>query len=154
MRRHKHRLSHYRLLTGNMGQLLPCGLLEVLPGDTFNHRASALIRVTPLIAPLMHPVSVRIHHFFVPNRLVWDGWEDFITAGPDGNDSSTIPVINRGNDPKDLLDYLGVPPLGTNPKNVNALPVRAFNKIFNEYYRDQDIVTERAEDDTTVPQIA
>lgn len=153
MKRFKHTLSHYKLLTGNMGQLLPCGLVEVLPGDTFQHQSMALIRVTPLTAPLMHPVNVRIHHFFVPHRLVFPEWEDFITGGPDGDNSDTIPQIAVPGNAGDLLDYMGVTPDATSLM-VSELPVRAFNKIFNEYYRDEDLVTERAEDDLTIPQIA
>ncbi len=84
MKRSKFSLSNYKLLTCDMGELVPCGLLEVLPGDTIQQATSALIRVSPLLAPVMHPVSVRIHHWFVPHRLVWDSWEDFITGGPDG----------------------------------------------------------------------
>ena len=62
-----------------MGYLVPCGLVEVLPGDTVQQATSALIRLSPLLSPVMHPVHARIHHWYVPNRLVWDKWEDFIT---------------------------------------------------------------------------
>lgn len=152
MKRSKHNLSHYKLLTGDMGQLLPIGCIEVLPGDTFQHSTSLLVRVTPMAAPVMHPIQVRIHHFFVPNRLVWDGWEDFITGGADGKDIQTIPTIDSTSTLNDLLDYMGIPNFEGVP--VNALPVRGFNLIFNEYYRDQDLVTERVDDDVTIPFIA
>lgn len=151
MKRSKHRLSHYQLMSGNMGYLLPCGVTEVLPGDTFDHGTSALIRVSPLVAPVMHPVTVRIHHFFVPNRIIWDGWEDFIT----GEDLETpVPTITVAADPstQPLLDYLGIPPV--TGVEISEFPVRAYNKIFNEYYRDQDLVTERAEDDVSLARIA
>ncbi len=94
MKRNKFSLSHYKLLSMNMGNLVPIGLNEVLPGDTIQQATSALVRVSPLLAPLMHPVHVRIHHWFVPHRLVWEDWEDFITGGPDGQDSSTLPTSN------------------------------------------------------------
>jgi len=140
MKRNKHSLSHYKLTTCDMGQLVPVGCQEVLPGDTFNHQTSALIRVSPQQAPVMHPVSVRLHHFFVPNRLIWDGWEDFITGGPDGlgpeDDFPTVEVSGDTN--AQLLDYLGVPPDAVGLE-VSALPVRAYNMIYNEYYRDQDL---------------
>jgi len=102
----------------------------------------------------MHPCVARIHHFFVPNRLLWEDWEDFITGGPDGNDTSTPPTITVAADPttQPLLDYIGIPP--TTGAFVSALPVRAYNAIFNEYFRDQDLVTERLEDDVTVARIA
>ena len=91
MRRSKFNLSHYRLATMDMGYLVPIGLMEVLPGDTFRQATSALVRFSPMAAPVMHPIEVRIHHFFVPHRIVWTGWEDFITGGPDGNDAQVPP---------------------------------------------------------------
>ena len=140
MRRHRHSLSHYRLLTADLGQLIPCGVVEVLPGDTFRQASSALIRAATLTAPLMHPVNARIHHWFVPNRIIWDGWEDFITGK---NTTDQVPQLTP--DGSDLWDHLGLP---NNPNiTVNALPIRAYNKIWNEFYRDQDIDTEALEDD-------
>lgn len=144
MKRSKHNLSHYRLTTANMGQIIPVACVPVLPGDTFQHQTSAVIRMSPLNAPVMHPTAVRIHHFFVPNRIIWDGWEDFITGGPDGMDVSEIPTITTTADKNNLAHQLGVPLVAG--VEVSALPVYAFNKIFNEYYRDQDLVSERAED--------
>lgn len=152
MKRSKHNLSHYNLLTCDMGQLIPLGVVEALPGDTMQHHVNVLARVSPLAAPVMHPVTARVHHFFVPNRILWDGWEDFITGGADGNNADTVPTIASTGTSKDLLDYLGVPPVAG--VDVNALPIRAFNKIYNEYYRDQDLAPERTEDDLTIPQIA
>ena len=84
MKRKKHSLSNYKLATLDMGKLVPVNCMEVLPGDTVQQVTSALVRVSPLLAPVMHPVSVRVHHWFVPYRLLWDGFEDFITGGPDG----------------------------------------------------------------------
>lgn len=154
-RRSKHNLSHYVPLTCDMGQLVPVSCVEVIPGDTFRHQTSALVRVSPLVAPVMHPVEVRLHHWFVPNRLLWSSWEDFITGGSDGNDSSTIPTVAHTATPANepLLDYLGVPPVA-NLSGINALPIRAYNKIFNEFYRDQDLVTARSEDALTLAKIA
>lgn len=153
MRRSKHTLSHYRMVTGNMGELMPIACVPVLPGDTVQHHASALVRVSPLNTPVMHPVQIRIHHFFVPNRIVWGGWEDFITGGPDGTDVGPIPTITAGTNKKAISAYLGVPPIAGTA--FNALPVRAVNAIFNEYYRDQDLVPERGtSDNSTLPPIA
>lgn len=149
MKRNKFSLSHTRLLSCDMGELVPIGLIEVLPGDTFQHATSLLLRVSPLLAPVMHPVHVRIHHWFVPHRLVYEDWEDFITGGPDGFDESVFPTINltytAGNPPTgtnlvgQLPDYLGVPP-EINNLEVSALPFRAYALIYNEWYRDQDLV--------------
>jgi len=143
MKRSKFSLSNYKLFSCDMGELVPIGLTEVLPGDTIQQATSALVRVSPLVAPVMHPVQVRIHHWFVPNRILWDKWEDFITGGPDGMDASAFPTINTsrfGSSTGTLADYLGVPPQ-TPDLEVNALPFRAYAKIFNEWYRDQDLVS-------------
>lgn len=139
MKRNKFNLSHYKLTTFDQGQLIPCGVLEVLPGDTFQMSTSALIRVTPLLAPVMHPVQVRVHHWYVPYRLVWDNFEKFITGGPDGFDASVFPTKTNSPGVKSLADYLGLP-TGTSI-TYSALPTRAYQLIFNEWYRDQDLVT-------------
>lgn len=161
MKRYKHSLSHYRLVTANMGQLFPVAKMEVLPGDSFQQRTSALIRVTPLVAPVMHPVDVRIHHFFVPTRKLMnntDDWEKFITGGKDGlGEGVVLPTLTSapttGHLANSLPDYLGVPP-GVPDLTHLAFPIRAFNQIYNEYYRDQDLVPERDIDDLTIPQVA
>ena len=142
MKKSKHSLSHYKLLSCDQGQLVPIGLQEVLPGDVFNHSTSALIRVSPLATPVMHPVRARIHHFFVPHRLVWNDWENFITGGPDGLNASTFPTIGSGAGfaVGSLADYLGVPP-SVGSLSVSALPFRGYALIYNEYYRDQDLNT-------------
>lgn len=144
MKRSKHSLSHYKLLSCDQGQLVPIGLQEVLPGDSFQHSTSALIRCAPLATPVMHPVRARIHHFFVPNRLLWDNWEKFITGGPDGLNASVFPTITTtagtGYSVGSLGDYLGVPP-SVPSLTVSALPFRAYGLIFNEFFRDQDLVT-------------
>lgn len=146
MKRSKHSLSHYKLFSGGMGSLIPVSWFEALPGDSIQGTTSALVRVSPLLAPVMHPVVVRFHWWFVPNRLLWEDWENFITGGPDGMDASEPPYIAAGAggfDPKSLPDYMGVPPDVANLE-VSALPVRAYNFIFNENYRDQDLVTKLA----------
>jgi hypothetical protein len=107
----------------------------------------------------MHQVTARVHHFFVPNRILWDEWEDFITGGPDGNNASEIPTVQVPNDQptynaRKLLDYFGLERSPDVGMNVNALPILAYNKIFNEYYRDQDLVPERTQYDMTVAKIA
>lgn len=154
MRRHKHSLSHFRLVTMDMAELVPVSCVEVLPGDTFQGSTSALIRVSPLVAPVMHPVDVRIHHWFVPNRLVWSGWSDFITGGPDGmgGASGPYPTITNNFVAGALGDYLGIHP-GVANTVVSALPFRAYNMIWNEFYRDSDLDTARTQDDVTLAKI-
>lgn len=142
MKRGKFNLSHYKLLSANQGQLIPVGLTEVLPGDSIQHATSLLLRTQPLVTPVMHPVHVRIHHWFVPHRLTWEDWENFITGGPDGNNASVFPTININNAAVgSLADYLGIPPAVSANVAVSALPFRAYALIFNEWYRDQDLVS-------------
>lgn len=150
MKRYKHSLSHYRLLTGDMGQLLPVGAVEVLPGDTFQHSAQMLIRATPLSAPVMHPVVARLHHWYVPYRtldsaLSFD-WAEFITGGADGDDTSTVPKTTQTVAANSPADYLGVPP-GTN-RTYNKLMIAAYFRIWNTRYRDQDIDAVKSESDS------
>lgn len=143
MRRSKFSLSHYVLGTCKMGYMLPIGLTEVLPGDTFQHATSVFMRLAPMLAPVMHPVQVKIHHWFVPHRLVWDEFEDFITGGPDGLNVSEFPIVKApsgGFVVGSLADHLGLPP-GIGDLEVSALPFRAYSLIYNEWYRDQDLET-------------
>lgn len=145
MKRSKFSLSSYKLLTCDMGELVPINVMEVLPGDTIQQATSLLCRVSPLLAPVMHPVHVRIHHWYVPNRLLWEDWEDFITGGPDGNNASVFPTVTTGAGfaVGSLGDYLGVP-TGVASRDVSALPFRAYAKIWNDNYRDQDLQAEIA----------
>jgi hypothetical protein len=93
----------------------------------------------------MHAVRIRVHNFFVPNRLLWDNWENFITGGPDGNDASIVPTVDvSAVSESSLYDYMGVPTaLAYSPVlKLSALPFRAYNLIWNEFYRDQDLQAE------------
>lgn len=143
MKRNKFSLSNYKVFTGRMGELIPCGICETLPGDTFQHASSVFVRMNPMVRPVMHPINVRLHHFFVPYRLIWEDFEAFITGGEDGEgDGAVYPTIDWGaNDPAEgtLGDYLGIP---ANPNGLvtSALPFRAYALIYNEYFRDQDLV--------------
>lgn len=147
MKRSAHNLSHTKLLTCNMGELVPVGATEVLPGDTLQHATSMLVRASPLLAPVMHPVHVRLHHWFVPYRLLWangidDSWEAFITGGHDGLDASVFPTIVFNNVAVgSLQDYLGVTPLVASNRSISALWFRAYALIWNEWYADQDLDT-------------
>ena len=152
MKRSKFSLSNYKLCSLNMGDLVPVGLTEVLPGDTIQQATGVLLRASPLVAPVMHPCRVRVHHWYVPNRIIWEDWEDFITGGPDGNDASVYPTITfsggSGAATGSLADYLGVP-TGVDGIEVSALPFRAYALIWNEWYRDQDLATELTVDITS-----
>lgn len=134
-------LSHEHLLTCNMGTLIPCLNMEVTPGDIFRWDADMFLRLMPLVAPMMHSVDVYMHCFFVPSRLVFDKFEDFITGGRLGNDETLWPYVTSpagGFAVGSLADYLGLP-TGVAGLQVSALPFRAYNLIFNEFYRDQNV---------------
>lgn len=145
-KRSKFSLSHYVLKTCKMGYVLPVGLVEVLPGDSFRHATSVFMRLAPMLAPVMHPVTVRIHHWFIPTRLLWDDFEDFITGGPTNTDVSEFPTVTApsgGFAVGSLADHLGLPPK-IDGIEVSVLPFRAYNLVYNEWYRDQDLETEKA----------
>lgn len=144
-------LSHERKFSCNMGELVPVLMQEILPGDTFQVRLEQLVRFQALKSPMMHRVDVTTHFFFVPNRLIWNKWEEFITGGENGTASPVFPKINLGEDSVThmpvggLLDHLGVPVQNTNfgqsYTEINALPLRAYYLIYNEYYRDQNLTS-------------
>lgn len=144
-KRSKFSLSHYRLFSGRMGYMMPIGITECLPGDTFQQATSVFLRCSPLVTPVMHPVHVTVHHFFIPTRLTWNKWEDFITGGPDGMDASIMPTIKApaqgGFAVGSLADYLGIP-TGVPNLEVCALPFRAYALLYNDCYRDQDLEQE------------
>ncbi len=140
-------LSHEKKLSFEMGQLIPILTEEIVPGDQFKISSEIMLRFAPMIAPVMHRVNAYIHYFFVPNRIVWDEWEDFITGGQQGTTSPTMPVIAAGSamlTPGSLGDFLGVQGVinggGTN-QQVMQLPFRAYQLIYNEYYRDETLDT-------------
>jgi len=134
--------------------------MECVPGDSFNLKTHQLLRFAPLIAPVMHESSMYCHFFFVPNRLLWDNWEEYITGGEDAADPGyTPPVFPKyemngtfGVANGTLADFLGLPSgsgAGYNGASFSALPFMAYNKIYNEYYRDQNLVnkiTDKATD--------
>ncbi len=132
-----------------MGQLIPISTIETLPGDSIQMSSSAMVRITPQLKPLMHPIDVRIHHFYVVNRNLWTGWEAHIT----GKTAGTIPTIAGGAHTEgDLSDYMGVFDDASN--TFLALPIRGYNAIYNNYYRDKDIISEVSTDTNVVQKIA
>lgn len=136
-------LQQARKLTCNAGTLIPIYCEEVLPGDMFNGEAHIFARLATPITPVMDNAELETHFFYVPNRILWDNWEDFIAGG-----NHVVPSINSpigGFDPLSIYDYFGIPCAGQiNPAEiifVSALPLRAYNRIFNEWFRDQNLTT-------------
>lgn len=161
-RRSAHDLSHEVKLSCNYGQLIPIMCDEMVPGDHFRVGAQAVVRMHPMISPIMHEVSVVAHYFFVPYRILWSKWEQFITGGSRGDDASVLPRWSPdANDLKlgSLWDYLGFPLrhyLTVQPPAVDhgitpmAFPRRAYNAIYNEYYRDENLQPRIGETDIYV----
>jgi hypothetical protein len=147
-------LSHDVKLTAKMGQLTPIMVQECVPGDSFKIGCESLIRFAPLVSPVMHRMDVTMHYFFVPNRILWSNWEEFITNPASG---LVRPYIKSNRfEPQNsgpaaagptaarLADYLGIPTPANNTTdtNLSLLPFAAYQAIYNEYYRDQNLVTE------------
>jgi len=138
-------LTHDVKLSANMGNLTPILTMECVPGDKFDLSCESLIRFAPLVAPVMHRMDVTMHYFFVPNRILWDNWEKFITDANSEYVSPYLPYypVNfyTGTETK-MADYMGVPPnpIGGVVTNINALPFAAYQCIYNEYYRDQNLI--------------
>lgn len=137
-------LTHDVKMTGAMGNLMPCCIAECIPGDRWNIAGDVYLRFAPLFAPIMHSVDISIHYFFVPNRIVWPNWEKFVTNEPTGGLPQFSWDNNITDQAKKLGDYLGVPPPpgGAVPELINALPFAAYQAIYNEYYRDENLVAE------------
>lgn len=143
--RNRFDLSHDVKLSFDMGELIPVCAIDVLPGDKFNIGCESLIRFQPLVAPVMHRMDVTVHYFFVPNRILWPNWEKYM-ANNDGNSPLPAhPYFNIGGpgnaNYSRLMDYMGIPPItGENILQVNALPFAAYQRIYDEYYRDQNLI--------------
>ena len=144
------------LTTFNSGELIPFYVDEVLPGDTFQVDTSAVIRMTTPKYPVMDDAFIDIYYFYCPNRIIWDDFKYFmgeVESTPwlppkaykvpqiqlgTGNTGGTIQPFEGS-----VLDYMGVPTksvtAGSNAIKINALPVRAYVKIWNEYFRDENV---------------
>jgi len=154
-------LSHEKKLTFDFGQLIPTMCMEMVPGDSFEISNDLIVRFQAMLAPPLHQVNATIHYFFVPTRLVWpkvgttgNDWESFITGGVSGTNAAVVPrwnVSSGKHDVGSLWDYLGLPCWSTANNFSTAysdaiqpldFPKRAYNLIWNEYYRDETLQTE------------
>lgn len=144
----------------NVGDLVPFYVDEVLPGDTFSIDTSKVVRMQPLVAPIMDNMYLDTYWFFVPNRLVWEHWKNFCgenTANAwtpsveynvpkvQGCVSSNASSSGERWLPGDIADYMGIPvnssAVSTSDEYlfVNALPFRGYALIWNEFFRDQNL---------------
>lgn len=150
-------LSHDVKLSTDFGRLTPIMCVPTLPGDVFKLNTEVLCRFAPMKAPIMHRINIYTHFFFVPSRLLWDHWKEFITGGDTGTETYSYPRITIDNTLNtsgvfksgSLADYLGFPVVDSNNEildgrsiDIDALPFRAYQLIYNEYYRDQNLTDE------------
>lgn len=143
MKKSKFNLSYLNSTTGNAGYLIPFLLQPTLPNDTFRISLSSFIRAQPMVAPLMHEVKFYTQYWFVPNRIIWDDWEQFITGGGDLTAAPAFPVLKAGTkfEVGSLGDYFGFP-TGVDVGGISVLPFRAYAEIWNTRYRDEDLQSE------------
>lgn len=160
-------LSHEKKLSTRMGRLTPIVCQEVLPGDKFRGSSEILLRLAPLLAPIFDSITLFVHYFFVPNRLLWAEWEPFITGGrlgtgidpvtapipPYFNIRYAVPQLSTIWSQSSLADYLGIPILPIAPAAItdytnctlDAMPFACYYKVCQDYYIDRNFV-----DDTTL----
>jgi len=152
-------LSHEYKTTFDMAQLIPIACLECIPGDFFKLGVAAVLRMQPMLSPILHTVKLRYYSFFVPYRILDDAWEDFITGGEDGSVVGTLPLFNPLNFTASetvvmavgsLWDYLGYNPVGGSSSPAAQVcpidyPRKAYVRIWNEFFRVPGIQDERPE---------
>lgn len=138
------------LTTFDAGKLIPFYVDEVLPGDTFSVDTAAIIRMSTPKYPVMDDSFIDFYYFFCPNRILWDNFKHFMGEVEETpwrpTKTYTVPQIKiNGNEAvaepneRSILDYMGVPTKINKPFSVNALPVRAYVKIWNEFFRDENV---------------
>jgi len=146
-----------------MGYIIPVLAEEIIPGDKWRKKSSVFLRLAPMVAPMLERVNIIQHDFFVPYRLIWPESEKFFTGGENVTDPVVpFPYMPLGGTEKDLIvpgtlhDYIGgatcdpaVTP--TVALNVSTLPYRAYQMIWNEYYRDQNLQAKVAFNTTSTP---
>ena len=132
-----------------MGYLIPTLVMDMVPGDYFDITSENFTRMSPLVSPAMHRINQKTYLFFVPNRILWPNWEKFISPTEDSDNDIVAPVIdfataggvtlNEG----DLADYMGLPADGNAfSYSITALPFAAYCKIWDEWFRDQNLQDE------------
>lgn len=147
MRRTKFDRSHVYKTTFDSGKLIPVFVDEVLPGDTTRMSVNYFARLATPIKPIMDNIYLDWFFFFVPNRLVWEHWQNFCFEQEDPDDSTdyVIPTVTAIGNAENaytgsLWDYFGLPVnTAGNLSGINALPFRAVYLIWNEWFRDENL---------------
>lgn len=147
---HRHDLSREHNFSANMGKLIPTNVRMVYPGDIVRQRSDFMVRVSPLLAPIYSKVMIKAESFYVASDVVWSNAGEFYSGGQDGTSTKTIPQMNYGMNgvgpvtAGSLANHLGIAPTGAiTDINLNVLPMRCYNAIYNWHYRNRDLQTER-----------
>jgi len=144
-------LTHDVKFSTKFGKLTPICSFDLLPSDSINIGCDALVKLAPILAPIMHRVDFTQHYFAVPNRIMWENWEKFIANEKDENGDEYIqPYVFINPETEEnvlkICDYLGISIPGNIGQNASekvlAYPFKAFLMIYNEYYRDQNLIQE------------
>ena len=135
------------LTSGNVGDVIPFYLSEVLPGDTFNVTTSKVVRLQPMVTPVMDNLYADFYYFFCPTRLVWSHWKEFMGENTESawvpQVSYTVPqlvVPSGGFNVGTIADYLGVPPKAGAGKEISVLPFRVYATVCNDWFRDENLM--------------
>lgn len=156
-------LSHRHTTTFDMGQVIPIAVIECIPNDRFDLGASGVLRMQPLVAPVLHPIKLKVQAWFVPYRLLMSNspgssWADFITGGDQGTTVIALPTMNPTDMPLgscdvgSLWDRFGMNPVYANNDTVGVaedcrpltFPWLAYTKIWNDWYRIPGLQNERS----------
>jgi len=159
--RSTHNLSHSYQMTGDFGVIYPILTELAFAGDTWKFDLEQFVRSMPMIAPVMSMVDIKVDAFFCPIRLLWDDFEDWITLGPTGEASfdwptiyynsqvtlpSSLDQLNKLFGVGSMSDYLNFPSItieaGQITRELDALPFRVYQTVYNEYYRNQNLESE------------
>ena len=145
-------LSHGVKTAFDADYLVPMGVFDVIPGDSWNCKTTIVARLATPLHPLMDSIYIDTFYFFVPYRILWDNFEKFMGAQDDPGDSIdfTIPVVDFSSTVNNPLgsqwDYFGLPGVATYTPatadgfdTISALPFRAYTRIFNEWFRDENL---------------
>jgi hypothetical protein len=140
--------QHSLKTTFDLGYLIPILVMEVLPGDAIQGRMTLFARLGTPLFPIMDALKAETFFFFVPNRLVWDNWRKMMGERKNPADSISYTVPQKQSAASgfvvcSLYDYMGLPTVGQVTAGLtvsaNVLPMRGYNLIWNEWFRDQDL---------------
>lgn len=140
--------EHMHKTTFDSGWLIPILIDEVLPGDSFNLRMTAFARLATPLFPIMDNIHLDSFFFFIPNRLIWDNWKKFNGEQRNPGDSTSflIPKMTTpagGYAVNSIYDYMGLPTVGQMGGGATfthmSLPLRAYNLVWNEWFRDENL---------------